>query len=267
MAYRLMAADYDLTLTHSDHKVSQHTREVIAEVFAAGRMVTLASGRLGGSAAVVNGMFPGDVPLIVGNGAALQSSATGEILWEQLIGERDALALLRWCRRRGLTTIVYSRAGLYADRLNMASDLYNKNSSVTVEKLPSPEFAAASGLYKALLLGSPLSVRRACKALAEDPPCEVDFFTSGPSQLEIVAKGVNKGAALVRAAAMLGIPIEETIAIGDGENDISMLRAAGLGIAMENAPDNVKAAADVIAPPCDRDGAAQAMEKYLLGKE
>ena len=46
-----------------------------------------------------------------------------------------------------------------------------------------------------------------------------------------------------------------------------MLRAAGLGIAMENAPDNVKAAADVIAPPCDRDGAAQAMEKYLLGKE
>ena len=65
-------------------------------------------------------------------------------------------------------------------------------------------------------------------------------------------------------AAILGIPREETIAIGDGENDISMLRWAGLGIAMANAPENVKAAADVIAPACDEDGAAWAMEKYLL---
>ena len=70
--------------------------------------------------------------------------------------------------------------------------------------------------------------------------------------------------ALARVAEILGIPREETIAIGDGENDISMLRWAGLGIAMANAPENVKAAADVIAPACDEDGAAWAMEKYLL---
>ena len=82
--------------------------------------------------------------------------------------------------------------------------------------------------------------------------------------LEIVPTGVNKAAGLARVAEILGIPREETIAIGDGENDISMLRWAGLGIAMANAPENVKAAADVIAPACDEDGAAWAMEKYLL---
>lgn len=92
----------------------------------------------------------------------------------------------------------------------------------------------------------------------------MDCFASSPEALEIVPTGVNKAAGLARVAAILGIPREETIAIGDGENDISMLRWAGLGIAMANAPENVKAAADVIAPACDEDGAAWAMEKYLL---
>ena len=107
-------------------------------------------------------------------------------------------------------------------------------------------------------------ITAANRKLHTAPPCPLDCFTSGAGQLEIVAPGVNKGAGLARAAALLGIPQEETIAIGDGENDISMLRWAGLGIAMANAPDNVKAAADVIAPVCDEDGAAWAMEKYLL---
>ena len=115
-----------------------------------------------------------------------------------------------------------------------------------------------------MLLGLPVTVRRAGKKLLADPPCPVDCFTSSPEALEIVPPGVNKAAGLARVAEILSIPREETIAIGDGENDISMLRWAGLGIAMANAPDNVNAAADVIAPACDEDGAAWAMEKYLL---
>ena len=79
--------------------------------------------------------------------------------------------------------------------------------------------------------------------------------------LMIVAFGCGKSAV---EAAKNATTEPETIAIGDGENDISMLRWAGLGIAMANAPENVKAAADVIAPACDEDGAAWAMEKYLL---
>ena len=264
MGYRLMAADYDLTLTRSDHTLSEHTRDTIRAVFAAGRFVTLASGRLGDSAAVVNGVFPSDVPLIVGNGAGLQSSATGAILWEKTMAPADAAALLRWCRRRAKTAIVYSRSGIYADRNNIVTEMYSQRSSCVPQPLPAPESVAADGVYKVLLLGLPAQIRRAHRTLLDTPPCPLDCFTSAPEQLEIVSPGVNKGAALARAAEILGIPQEETIAIGDGENDISMLRWAGLGIAMENAPDNVKAAADVIAPVCDLDGAAWAMEKYLL---
>ena len=176
----------------------------------------------------------------------------------------DALTLLRWCRRRASAAIVYGRSGIYTDRENAASEIYAQRSSCSPRLLPAPEAIAREGIYKVLLLGLPAAVRRAGKALHADPPCPIDCFTSSPEALEIVPPGVNKGSGLARVAELLGIPREETVAIGDGENDIAMLRWAGLGIAMANAPDSVKAAADVIAPHCDADGAAWAMEKYLL---
>lgn len=264
MAYRLMAADYDLTLTGPDRKVSAHTRETIRAVYAAGKYVTLASGRLGGSAEVARKLFPGDVPLILGNGGLVQSCATGETLAETMMDEQTALTMLRWCRRKASAAIVYGRSAIYTDRENAASAMYAQRSSSAPQLLSSPEVVAHEGVYKILLLGLPVTVRRAGKKLRADPPCPVDCFTSSPEALEIVPPGVNKAAGLARVAELLGIPREEAIAIGDGENDISMLRWAGLGIAMANAPDNVKAAADVIAPACDEDGAAWAMEKYLL---
>ena len=259
-----MAADYDLTLTGPDRKVSAHTRETIRAVYAAGKYVTLASGRLGGSAEVARELFPGDVPLILGNGGLVQSCATGETLAETMMDEQTALTMLRWCRRKASAAIVYGRSTIYTDRENAASAMYAQRSSSSPQLLSSPEEIAHEGIYKILLLGLPVTVRRAGKKLLADPPCPVDCFTSSPEALEIVPPGVNKATGLARVAELLGIPREETIAIGDGENDISMLRWAGLGIAMANAPDNVKAAADVIAPACDEDGAAWAMEKYLF---
>ncbi len=121
MAYRLMAADYDLTLTGSDRKVSAHTRETIRAVYAAGKFVTLASGRLGGSAEVARELFPGDVPLILGNGGLVQSCTTGKTLSETMMDEPTALTMLRWCRRRANAAIVYGRSGIYTDRVNAAS--------------------------------------------------------------------------------------------------------------------------------------------------
>ena len=185
MAYRLMAADYDLTLTGSDRKVSAHTRETIRAVYAAGKFVTLASGRLGGSAEVARELFPGDVPLILGNGGLVQSCTTGETLSETLMDEPTALTMLRWCRRRASAAIVYGRSGIYTDRVNAASEMYAQRSSSTPLPLPSPEEAAHEGIYKILLLGLPLTVRRAAKKLHSAPPQPVDCFASSPEALEI----------------------------------------------------------------------------------
>ena len=100
------------------------------------------------------------------------------------------------------------------------------------------------------------------KALAEIPGI---FVTSSLSNnLEVNAVGADKGGALLRLAELLGIRQEATMAFGDGENDISMLRMAGIGVAMENAEDHVKEAADYVTVTNNEAGVAAALRKFVL---
>ena len=83
--------------------------------------------------------------------------------------------------------------------------------------------------------------------------------------MEITHTDAHKGRGLEAVCQLRNIPVECTMALGDSGNDIAMLRRAGLGVAMGNAPDFVKAAADAVAEPFDADGAAKAIEHYALG--
>ena len=84
--------------------------------------------------------------------------------------------------------------------------------------------------------------------------------------LEFNARGVNKGAGLMRLADMLGVPREQTIAIGDNYNDLSMVEAAGLGVLMANAPEELKPRADYVThDDNDAGGVAEVIEKFVLG--
>lgn len=82
--------------------------------------------------------------------------------------------------------------------------------------------------------------------------------------LELVPLGIDKARSIAVLSEKLGITREEVAAMGDGYNDLSMIKYAGLGIAMNNAQEPVKAAADYIAPSNDEDGVAIAVERYFL---
>ena len=84
------------------------------------------------------------------------------------------------------------------------------------------------------------------------------------TSLEISAKNTTKGLGLQKLCEHLGISIDEAIAVGDADNDLDVLKRAGLSVAMGNANDNVKKIADVVVEDCDHDGCVQAIEKYLL---
>ena len=90
--------------------------------------------------------------------------------------------------------------------------------------------------------------------------------SSSPQNIELNQMNANKGQALLDLADRLGVPHEKTIAFGDGLNDITMIRAAGIGIAMENAEPAVKAAADWITASCDEDGVAAGVERFVLSQ-
>lgn len=265
MAYRLLAADFDKTLTRSDRTVSDRTKETIRRVLEHGNFVTLATGRLHIAPGDLQSLFPGRVPLIFCNGGVLQDALTREVYSEEIMEYSSALAMIDWCRRqKDGCFIVWCRAGHFGEQENEPMRQYMAAVGFRPEKLPSAEFAAQSGVYKLLFVGEASYIARKQAELLADPPAKIAVFQSSPECMEIVPPQVNKGYGLMRAAEILGIPRREVIAIGDGENDIPMLRWAGLGVAMENSPDCVKAAADEIAPHCDEDGAAFIMEKYLL---
>ena len=82
--------------------------------------------------------------------------------------------------------------------------------------------------------------------------------------LEINAAGVNKGKAMIELGKLLGIPREEIMAFGDGNNDLKMLKEVGTGVAMENAIPPVKGAADYVTLSNDEEGVAKFIEKYVL---
>lgn len=94
---------------------------------------------------------------------------------------------------------------------------------------------------------------------------ELSISSSVYNNLEVNAKGADKGAALLWLADYLGIDREETMSFGDGENDIPMIKAAGIGVAMGNALDTVKAAADTVTLTNDEDGVAAAIRKFIFG--
>lgn len=92
----------------------------------------------------------------------------------------------------------------------------------------------------------------------------VELTNSLPTNLEVNPKGVHKANALKRVCAELGITMDNVMAVGDSLNDMKMIQAAGLGVAMGNAQEAIKKAADVITDTNDEDGVAHAIERYVL---
>ena len=105
--------------------------------------------------------------------------------------------------------------------------------------------------------------RDAARKEIEDVP-GIEITGALPMNLEINAAGVNKGKAMIELGKLLGIPREEIMAFGDGNNDLKMLKEVGTGVAMENAIPSVKEAADYVTLSNDEEGVAKFIEKYVL---
>ncbi|MDB4897947.1 MAG: haloacid dehalogenase-like hydrolase, partial [Firmicutes bacterium] len=125
------------------------------------------------------------------------------------------------------------------------------------------EQPALPTVLKAMAVGTEVSLALLASRIAKAIP-GLEVTTSGPDNLEMTAAGVNKGTGLQQLAAHLKIPREAIIAMGDSDNDMAMIRYAGLGVAMGNAADEVKQVADRITATCDEHGVAKLIEEMCL---
>lgn len=121
-------------------------------------------------------------------------------------------------------------------------------------------------VYKVVLLvPSANAKKKVLKQLKNISDISVSY--AKPLNIEINARGVNKGKALEKIARILGVPMENTMSIGDSDNDVSMMRQAGIGVAMGNASRSVKRQADQIARSNEEEGAARFIEEYMVKRK
>lgn len=264
MAIKLVVTDLDGTLLDRSHVVSADNISAVRAAVRAGVTVTIATGRMYASALPYARELGVDVPIITYNGAMIKSVA-GEVLFERCIEPAVVGEIFDFCREKGWYIQAYCGDQLYfADRCAKAK---------SYERLAGIQgIAAGKGLYdlrgdipKMLIITSGSDESDAYIEQMKERFGKRIFATkSNPDYIEIVDPNVNKAVALQILMDKLGVQRDEVMAIGDSNNDVPMLKHAGLSVAMDNASDSVKALCDFVTDDCARSGVAAAIEKYVL---
>lgn len=271
---RLIAMDMDGTLlTSSPRTIPPENIEALRMAASQGVHLAIASGRLPDDA----GFFAldADLPMhiIALNGSTVMERPLGSILESHYIDASTSLRILSLLEEGQFCYSLFSDHDVIHCHSQgeviplLGTHLLRPGSRTRLECDVSLAFARHDRASKFVITCEEhpeqlLSLRR--KLEAEAPLAEVT--SSWVNNIEINPIGVNKGSALTALAASLGIPMSQVMAIGDNDNDISMLRAAGYGVAMGNATPAALEAAGWLTLPCQQFGVAAAIRALVLGE-
>lgn len=268
--FKMLVMDLDGTLLNEKHVISKVNKENIRSISKNGVKVILASGREPIS------ILPFSKELeikdyIIGLNGAIISDGTGEdIIYEKNIPPEVAKYVVCKCEELNILNIIFIRSKLFISTLeDERVKIFKKYTNTKIEpvgKLSS--FIEQNNLWGSIGKMLQPDDNEVLKKLQFDIVKkwgdDVVAEFSLPFFLEIYNSSASKGQAMGIIAEKYGIDIGETIAIGDGENDISMIEAAGLGVAMENALEIVKRNADYITLSNIEDGVSHVIRKYWL---
>ena len=252
--------DVDGTLvSFNTHRIPQSAVDALAEAKRRGAMVFISTGRpmrLINNLDAIQHLVDG---YITANGACC--SVGGEVIACREIPNPEARALIGAAEREGFSMLVVGERELTVVNDGADVDRYFRR-MLDVSDLGEGT-ALADVLAERIVQLTPIIDEAAERRLMPLLPSCVSarWF---PAFTDITARGADKGTALMTVAAHLGISREDTIAFGDGGNDKSILQAAGTGVAMGNAPDDVKAVADYVTASVDEDGIARALEQLRI---
>lgn len=261
MKYKLLVLDLDGTLTNSKKEITPFTREVLIKAQQQGLHLVLASGR----------PTYGIVPLakilemetfggfiLSFNGGKVIEVKTGKVFYEQALPPDVVPLIYQRSYEAGLTILSYN--GKYILTENAEDKYVQYESFLTKMKIQETDDFLNNlqqPADKCLIVGEPEELVPLEEKLRQELGLRLNVYRSEPFYLEVVPKGIDKAASLERLLKRIQIKQEEVIAIGDGYNDLSMIRFAGLGVAMANAQPPVKSNANLITQfTNDEDGVA-----------
>ena len=243
----LICTDLDGTLLKGDKTVSKENLRAIEYFESEGGRFTFITGRMPFYAKATYDVIRPNAPVGCVNGGGIYDYKEGKYLWTCEL-ERSCLELVEYIDNNvegiGIQVSTFDKA--YFSRENAAMQRFRKVTGV--ENLVKYYYDVNEPIAKILFADMrEESLLRVQDLLLNHPRAnEFDFIRSEKTLYEILPKGMSKGSVLKRLSGILGIDMKRTVAIGDFNNDISMIRAADIGIAVDNANDEVKAAADHI---------------------
>ncbi len=271
-ALRLFALDMDGTLLDKRKRITPRVRAALKSLDDRGVCVTAATGRGWAEMHEIRSALPFMRWGILTSGAMICDLRTGDVLSLTPMDTGDVLRCVEMCGRQGAMPhfLTVKESVVRSDQVGRLGDFHHGDHQEAFERicLRTGDMAAYARAHPGEILKvcmyhrTPGDRQRSLEGLRETG---LDLRFSGYSSLEAVAPGVNKGAGLRALADRLGIPVGACAAVGDGENDLEMLAAAGRSAAMGNAPESVRRAADIVVADNDSDGAAEAAERLFGG--
>jgi Cof subfamily protein (haloacid dehalogenase superfamily) len=271
-AIRLVVLDIDGTIAGENNEIAPHVQAAVRAVQAKGIQVAIATGRMFHSALRFYEVLDLDLPLMAYQGALIQEPKTGKVHRHWTLSQPTALQLIDYFEQvdfqQHLSVHAYVKDRLYVRAITPESQLYSDRTGVTLypigdlraliqEHEPTKLLALSQNAAHIDSLYTHLRTQYS--------PAELYLTKSIATFFEATNPLVNKGTAVQYIAEeLLGLSPHQVLTIGDNFNDIEMLQYAGIGVAMGNAPDPVKAFADWVAPDVESHGAAIALSQILL---
>lgn len=267
MKYKMVVMDMDDTLLREDRSLSQENREAIIEAQKKGVKIVLASGRptyamMGVAKELEMDLY--DSHIISYNGAEIRECATNKTIFENSITKEIAHELFDISRENKVHIHTYVDDVIITSELNKYTDIEAEITGMPVSRVEDFKEKVKGNVIKVLMVENPEYLKEVESKLRPSMKDRLNMVISKPFFLEFMDKGIDKASALEKLINILGIKREEVIAMGDSYNDRGMVKFAGLGVFMGNAPDDLKQEADYIADTNMNDGVAKVIREFIL---
>ncbi|WP_188541481.1 Cof-type HAD-IIB family hydrolase [Paenibacillus segetis] len=269
MDYKMIVLDLDDTLLRDDHTISPRTKQALMDAQEVGVKVVLASGRPTYAMTHIAkelelekyGSF-----ILSFNGAKITNCTTGEQLFSSTLSPETVHELYHISLQEEVGIHTYVGDDIVTPANNKYTDIEAEITGMPIVEEKHFVQAIQEPVVKVLMVEAPERLVILEKKLQQQLEGKLNVIRSKPFFLEFTEVGVDKGTSLHHLIQKLGIQQEEVIAIGDSYNDLAMIEFAGLGVAMGNAPDDIKEIANYVTDTNMEDGVAKVVETFILDK-
>ena len=268
MGYKGLVMDIDGTLYNSDKRITEATRQAIFRAMDEGKIIAIASGRpTQGIADVCRRLEFAERGgcIMAWNGGRITDVRSGEIISETLLPEGVVADIAAFAAEHGVPVVAHTRDLFISETPeDELIQLEARLNCMTVEKTDSLPDYADQKFYKCVITGSDGKLAALEKTASIHFEGRLTVCRSEPYFLDFLPFGIDKAHGIDVLAEHFGLTKDDFIACGDGFNDLSMIKHAGLGVAMANAQEVVRQNAGYVTGSCDDDGLVQVIEKFLI---